>query len=137
MSIARYAATMAATQGPREIELRAFRTVNAMLANAGDDSIARTKALAKNFELWSLLLADVVQPDNGLPGDLKARIASLALWARKESDQAIGEAERGVEPLIAVNRDMIEALEAQGRAAAPGPAAPPPAAAARGLAATA
>lgn len=137
MSIARYAAAMAATQGPREIELRAFRTVNAMLANAGEDVGARTRALAKNYELWSLLLADVVHPENGLPGDLKARIASLALWARRESDAAIGEADRSHEPLMAVNRDMIEALEAQARAAAPGPAAPPPAAAARGLAATA
>jgi flagellar protein FlaF len=135
MSIARYAATMAATQGPREIELRAFRTVNAMLAGAGEDVSARTRALAKNFELWSLLLADLMEPGNGLPGDLKARIASLALWSRGESDRAITETARSLEPLMAVNRDMIEALEAQAR----GEAKPRPAAPARplGLAATA
>lgn len=125
MSIARYAATMAATQGPREIELRAFRTVNAMLAGAGEDVSARTRALAKNFELWSLLLADLMEPGNALPGELKARIASLALWARRESDAAITETTRSLEPLMAVNRDMIEALEAQAKGEArPRPAAP-------------
>jgi len=135
MSIARYAATMASTQGPREIELRAFRTVNAMLSAAGEDASARARALAKNYELWSLLLADLMQPGNGLPGELKARIASLALWSRSESDRAITDTARSLEPLLAVNRDMIEALEAQAR----GEAKPRPAAPARpvGLAATA
>lgn len=120
MSVARYTTAMTATQGPREIELRAFRTVNAMLAGAGDDVTARTKALAKNYELWSLLLADLVHPDNGLPRDLKARLVSLALWSREESDRAIGDAARSLEPLRAVNGDMIEALEAQAKAASAG-----------------
>jgi flagellar protein FlaF len=135
MSIARYAATMASTQGPREIELRAFRTVNAMLSAAGEDASARARALAKNYELWSLLLADLMQPGNGLPGELKARIASLALWARRESDAAITDTARSLEPLMAVNRDMIDALEAQARAGAPQRAPEP--ARMRGLAATA
>jgi len=125
MSIARYTATMASTQGPREIELRAFRTVNAMLSAAGEDASARARALAKNYELWSLLLSDLMQPGNGLPGDLKARIASLALWSRSESDRAITDTARSLEPLMAVNRDMIDALEAQAKAEGrAGPAAP-------------
>lgn len=120
MSVSRYAAARnAVPQSTREIELRAFRMVNAMLAAAGDDVSARARALAKNIELWSLLLGDLVHPDNGLPRDLKARLASLALWSREQSDRAITDLAISLEPLMAVNRDMIEALEAQAKAAGP------------------
>jgi flagellar protein FlaF len=115
MSIARYAATMAVTQGPRETEIRAFRHVNGLLAGAGEDIAARAVALRKNFQLWSMLLADLMLPANALPEELKARLASLSLWAQGESNRALRDDDRSLEPLMAVNRDMIEALEAQGR----------------------
>ncbi|MCU0983848.1 MAG: flagellar biosynthesis regulator FlaF [Acetobacteraceae bacterium] len=151
MSIARYAATMAATQGPREIEIRAFRYVNGLLAGVTEgDMLARVTALRKNFQLWSTLLSDLMLPTNPLPQDLKAQLASLSIWAQNESNRALFNDDVSLAPLISINRDMLEALEAQHRpaaglpaAASPSPAAPPstrtapPAGAARSLAATA
>jgi flagellar protein FlaF len=143
MSIARYAATMAAIQGPREIEIRAFRYVNGLLAAVGeDDTLARMTALRKNFQLWSTLLSDLMLPANPLPADLKAQLASLSIWAQNESNRAMFNDDVSLAPLLSVNRDMLEALEAQGRDAAPAarsakPAPASPAGAARSLAATA
>jgi flagellar protein FlaF len=141
MSIARYAATMAAIQGPREIEIRAFRYVNGLLAAVGeDDTLARMTALRKNFQLWSTLLSDLMLPANPLPAELKAQLASLSIWAQNESNRAMFNDDLSLAPLISINRDMLEALESQGRQAAPAvPAAPPAPApgAARSLAATA
>lgn len=141
MSVARYTATMAATQSPREIEIRAFRYVNGLLAAVTDaDVLARMTALRKNFQLWSMLLSDLMLPDNALPAELKAHLASLSLWAQNESNRAMFEDGRSLEPLISINRDMIEALETQAKPPAVPPAAKPvaPAAAAsRSLAATA
>jgi len=121
MSIARYTATLAATQGPREIELRAFRYVNGLLAASGADIPSRAVALRKNFQLWSMLLADLMLPSNALPEALKARLASLSLWAQGESNRSLHDDERSLEPLMAVNRDIIDALEAQAKPAAPAP----------------
>lgn len=142
MSISRYAATMAATQGPRETELRAFRYVNGLLAGAGDDVPARAVALRKSFQLWSILLSDLMLPTNPLPEELKARLASLSLWAQGESNRCLIDDARSLEPLLAVNRDMIEALEAQARPApaaspSPAPTAGPVRVAPRGIAAMA
>ena len=119
MSIARYAATMASTNGPRETELRAFRYVNGLLAGAGDDVAARAMALRKNFQLWSTLLSDLMLPGNALPAELKAHLASLSLWAQNECNRALHDDHARFDAMIAVNRDMIEALEAQARPAAP------------------
>jgi flagellar protein FlaF len=144
MSIARYAATMAATQGPREIEIRAFRYVNGLLSAVGeDDMLARVTALRKNFQLWSTLLSDLMLPTNPLPQDLKAQLASLSIWAQNESNRALFNEDVSLAPLISINRDMLEALEAQARPQArpQAPAAPAPSArpaqAAAGLVATA
>ena len=101
-------------------ELRAFRYVNGLLAGAGDDVPARAVALRKSFQLWSILLSDLMLPTNPLPEELKARLASLSLWAQGESNRCLIDDARSLEPLLAVNRDMIEALEAQAR---PAPAA--------------
>lgn len=124
MPAARYAAQAAASETPREREARAFRHVNAQLA-AATDTASRAAALHLAHRLWSILLAD---PANALPPAIRARLISLGLWAQREavarmSDQA------SLEPLMAIHRDLIEALTTRpAEAAAPAAAAalPPP-----------
>lgn len=118
MTLARYAAVQN-TAHPREIELRAFRYVNGLLAAAGDTG-ARANALNKTHQLWSLLLADLMLPGNGLPAALKGQIVSLGLWAQREASARLEDG-ASLAPLIELHRDMIAGLEAQ---AAPAPAAP-------------
>ena len=111
MTAARYAATDAATLSPREIELRAFRHVNALLG-AARDVPARVAALHKVHRLWSILIDDLALPGNALPPDMKGRLASLGLWAQREAFARLSD-EASLEPLLALHRDMIAGLEAQ------------------------
>jgi flagellar protein FlaF len=111
MTQTRYAAQQNAAAGPREIELRAFRYVNGLLAGAGDTA-ARAIALNKTHRLWSLLINDLSQPGNGLPADLKGRLVSLGLWAQREADARLSDS-ASLDPLMELHRDMIAGLEAQ------------------------
>jgi flagellar protein FlaF len=117
--LARYATQQNAAASPREVELRAFRYVNGLLATATDVP-ARARALHKTHQLWSLLIADLSQPGNALPADLKGRLISLGLWAQREAAARLEDA-ASLEALIALHRDMIAGLEAQEKAPAPRP----------------
>lgn len=116
MALVRYATQQNAAASPREVELRAFRYVNGLLATAADMP-ARARALHKTHQLWSLLIADLSQPGNALPADLKGWLISLGLWAQREAASRLDDL-ASLEPLIALHRDMIAGLEAQ----QPGPA---------------
>lgn len=114
MGAHRYAATQNAAASPREIELRAFRYVNGLLAVASDVP-SRATALEKTHRLWAILIRDLASANNALPPELRGRLLSLGLWAQREADARLGDA-RSLEPLIALHRDMIDGLEAQTRA---------------------
>ena len=118
MSVARYAINQDAAASPRDIELRAFRYVKGLLAAAPPGGPARATALHKAYRLWTILLADLLGPGNGLAPELKGQLVSLGLWAQRECMARTDDA-RGLDALIAVHGDMIEALEAQPRAAPP------------------
>jgi flagellar protein FlaF len=124
MSLRRYQTTMARSDDPREAEIRAFAHVNALLAGATGVA-ARAAALHTNHKLWSILLVDLASPGNSLPRELRGRLASLAIWAQRESMRLMDTAEP-LDALMQVNRDMAEGLAAQ---RGPAQAAPPPAAA--------
>jgi flagellar protein FlaF len=115
MSFRRYAAVLDAAETPREAEARAFRHVNALLA-AATDTPSRVAALHKTHQLWGILLAALADPANSLPTELKSRLASLGLWAQRECFARMSDA-ASLEPLMAVHRDMIEALSARPAAA--------------------
>lgn len=111
MTLARYAAVQDAAATPRDIELRAFRYVNGLLATAHDIG-ARATALHKTCQLWSLLLADLALPSNTLPDGLKAKLISLGLWAQREASERLLDG-GSVAALIDLHRDMIAGLEGQ------------------------
>lgn len=111
MPVARYAAQQNAAATPREIELRAFRYVNGLLA-AAESMPARAEALHKAHRLWTLLLNDLVSPGNALPPTLRGQLVSLGLWAQREADARLAD-HGSLDPLMALHRDMIAGLEAQ------------------------
>lgn len=124
MSAARYAASQDATASPRDIELRALRYVNGLLAGAGADIAARATALHKAHRMWSILISGLMDDRNALPPGLKGSLVSLGLWAQRESLARMADTE-ALQPLIALHRDLIEGLEAQARPVAPAMAAGP------------
>ncbi len=108
--------------GLRQSEALAFRHVNGLLASAGQAPHARTIALHRTHQLWSLLLADLTSPGNALPTTLRCTLTSLGLWAQRESMARIG-TDASLDPIIALHRDLIEGLESQGWIDAPAHAA--------------
>ncbi len=113
MGVHRYAAAQNAAASPREIELRAFRYVNGLLAGAVDFA-QRVQALHKTSQLWGLLIGDLTLETNALPDALKARLISLGVWAQREAAARMSD-EASLEPLMALHRDMIAGLEGQAR----------------------
>ena len=101
---------------PRETEILAFGLCNERLTKA-DTPHARIEALHKTHELWSLLVKDLQLPGNALPQDLKDRLTALGFWAMSYSTRAMP-GDLPVQPLIDINRNMIEGLREQAVAAA-------------------
>ena len=94
---------------PRETEAAAFAFVNRLLGQDGSRD-ARMRGLAKNQQLWSLLLRDIGSSSNGLPEVLKSDLTSLGILTLRETITAMGDGGRSVARLIQVNEDMIEGL---------------------------
>ncbi len=94
---------------PRDVEAAAFSFVNKLLEDASN-SHERTMALGRNHRLWTLLLTDIGLTSNGLPPILKKDLVSVGSWSMSYSIVAMGR-DLPLQPLIDINRDMIEALK--------------------------
>ena len=115
MSIKAYqrAATQADT--PRDLEYRAFGQVTAALVRVHEEKPAVAtiaEALDANRRLWSVLAADCSVPENKLPLPLRGQIISLALWVARYSGEVLRHG-ADIEPLIDINRTMMEGLAAR------------------------
>jgi len=119
-AVNQYRRAAGATLSPREAEAAAFVLVDRMLEAAELDAGQRTSALGRNHELWSMLMKDVGMDGNRLPPILKQDLLFLGVWSMRYSIAAMGD-DRELEPLRAINQDMIAALRAEHRQAA-GPA---------------
>jgi flagellar protein FlaF len=99
-----------ASSPPREFEVFAFGIVNRMLVEA--DERRRSKALAKNHELWSLLVKDLARRGNALPAELKSQLVSLGAWSMDYSIKAAC-GSLPVAPIIEINANVADGLRAQ------------------------
>ncbi len=123
MSLQAYQKASARAENPREMEYRLFGQVTRALMAAAEvdvtDTATRIDALDWNRRLWSVLATDCADSANSLPIELRAQIISLSIWVNKHSS-AVMRREETFEPLIEVNRIMM-----QGLAGNVGEAAPP------------
>jgi flagellar protein FlaF len=126
MSIERYKSTQTTTENPRQTEYRLFALVTRSLIEAkerGGRGRKFIEAVDWNRRLWLTLQMDLASDGNGLTDQLRAQLISVAIWVDKHSSAALrGEAE--IEPLISVNRTIMEGLAVR-------PGAPEQAASAR------
>lgn len=115
MSIKAYQRAATQAESPRDLEYRAFGQVTAGLVRIKEDQPPVgevAEALDANRRLWNVLSADCAVQENQLPHELRAQIISLAMWVtRYSSDVLRGGAD--VEPLIDINRTMMEGLAAR------------------------
>jgi flagellar protein FlaF len=73
----------------RERERLAFDRAIDLLKEAvakGARSMEGVAAVSFVQRLWSLLIEDLLSPDNGLPEALRAELISIGLWIMKEAD---------------------------------------------------
>jgi flagellar protein FlaF len=115
MSIRAYQRVATQAETPRDLEYRAFGQVTAGLMRLKEAEVSigeRAEALDANRRLWGVLSADCSLPENQLPLQLRAQIISLALWVARYSSEVM-RVGADVEPLIEVNKSMMEGLAAR------------------------
>ncbi len=120
-NLAQYETARRFSATAQDNEILIFTNANALLtkAMAADDK-TRIEALFHNQRLWSAIVKDLALETNQLPDELKQNLTALGFWAMRYSTRAMTE-NLPLDPLISVNRDMIEGLRAQRAAAAPPP----------------
>ena len=119
MSIKRYQTIQDKNDDPRAIEHRALARVNGMLVSGAEKGGAPlAEACHLNRTLWTIFQTDCSNPQNGLPDSLKAQLISLALWVQRYTNKVLFEG-ASVEPLINVNRSIMEGLAPTQRTAEP------------------
>lgn len=115
MSIKAYQRAATQAENPRELEYRAFGQVTAGLLRLKEGEVtltAKAEAIDANRKLWNVLSADCSVPENQLPLTLRGQIISLAMWVARYSSEVLRDG-ADVEPLIDINRTMMEGLLAR------------------------
>ena len=113
MSLKAYQRTQAASETPRETELRLFTAVTRSLVDvrdSGERDQSFFAALDWNRRLWSALSTDCGVEGNVLTDELRAGIISLSIWVSKHSSQVARGNDDDIDALINVNRTIMEGL---------------------------
>jgi len=120
MSLQAYRKAAAQAESPRQAEYRLFGEVTRALLQAAEadakDVQTRIDALDWNRRVWSALATDCSAPENALPLELRAQIISLSLWVNNHTS-AVMRREEEIEPLISVNKIIMQGLGQRAEAA--------------------
>ena len=98
----------------RERERDAFDRALALLRSVEDRGIAgpeRTAAVGFVQDLWNILIADLLNPENALPEVLRADLVSIGAWNMREVGEALRSPERSLAALIQVNTSIRDGLQ--------------------------
>lgn len=121
MSLQAYQQAATRAESPRDLEYRLFAQVTRALMEAQkldpNDIGGRADALDWNRRVWSALASECGRPENGLPAPLRASIISLSIWVGKHTSLVIRKQEE-IEPLIEINRMIMQGLSGSAQAAA-------------------
>ena len=112
--IAAYEQQQKRNLSPREVEAMAFTKAAVML----EDAKAKTKdiegfsqALRFNHLLWTIMQADITEPENQLPPEIKANVMSLSIFVDKQTNKALRSSDgNDLEVLININRNLAAGL---------------------------
>lgn len=116
MSIDKYKAAQNNFEAPRQTEYRLFADVtkSLMAVREGKNRDALFyEAVGNNRRLWLALQMDLSSEDNKLPQETRASLISLAMWVDRYSAELI-RGDGSLDPLISVNRDIMEGLSSSG-----------------------
>ena len=112
-----YAASGQPTRTLKSTEYEVFARITHRLKSAqalgptGFSSLAG--AIYENRRLWTTLAADVSDPDNGLPANLRARLFYLSEFTQEHSRKVLaGKANADI--LVEINTAMMRGLRQDG-----------------------
>jgi len=101
-------------ENKREMDAAAFSQAAYVMDQARqkiDNKELGEKALKYNQLLWSIVQADVSEPGNSLPEDLKANLLSLSIFVDKETTKGLQSADEELyDSLININLQIAEGL---------------------------
>lgn len=120
MTLNAYQAALARAETPRSAELRLLGEITGEMMDAEERGLKGAMlmpSLHRNRQVWHAFHTDCIDPNNGLPRELRAQIASLALWVDRFTSDVIAGRER-LRELIEVNRTIMDGLRVPQRAAA-------------------
>ena len=121
MSLQAYQKAAEQAEGPKQTEYRLFGLVTRALIEVAEAENAqlnrRMRALHWNRRLWTALASDCAEVDNTLPVPLRAQIISLGIWVNRHTS-AVMRSEEDIQPLIDVNRIIMQGLSGQSSRAA-------------------
>jgi len=119
MSVQSYQKIAERAENPRDMEYRLFGQVTRALmevaASNPVDPQKQVDILDWNRRIWSVLANACSDSENRLPDSLRAQIISLSLWVSRHTTAVILK-EEGIEPLIEINRIIMQGLAAQAEA---------------------
>ncbi len=98
----------------RDTECLAFEKANRLLAgalNTVQDSKEFNEALRYLEDLWSILLEDLILPENALPKELRAKLVSIGIWVLKRCATIRDGAGHDFQAFIEVNNSMLKGLK--------------------------
>ncbi len=108
----------------RELEAMAFTRAALKLEDAkalADQPAEFAKAVRFNHLLWTIIQADIVEPQNQLPPELKANIMSLSIFVDKQTSKVLRTRDAAdLDTLININRNLAAGLRTTTDSAAVG-----------------
>lgn len=69
-------------------------------------------AISRNMQLWTILVTDLMQPENLLPEDTKQGLLKLGIFVLSHSKSVL-ESDDDLDVLIDINRNIIDGLKQQ------------------------
>lgn len=107
-----YAPTQAHIRTERSTEYEVIARISYRMKKAiqNDDFVALAEAIHENNQLWMAFAIDVVNEENLLPDNLKARILYLADFTRLHSQKVLRKVETAV-PLLEINAAILKGLK--------------------------
>jgi len=113
---------------PREVEAMAFTKAALMLEDAKKfigNITEYSKALRFNHLLWTIIQADLTDPENQLPPEIKANVMSLSIFVDKQTTKALrSNTATDLDVLININRNLAAGLRTEPETAAAATAVP-------------
>ena len=110
-----YAPANAPTRTARSAEYEVIARISHRIKSAiqRDDFPALAEAMYENNKLWTALAMDVIDDNNLLPDELRARIVYLADFSRQHSRKVLRKEETAI-PLLEINAAILRGLKKEG-----------------------